>query len=282
MKDYDNSAGIEHDAVWTRQLAELLTGHGIDVRKLLAASGLQLQALNRRDARVPFVNSARFFELAAEALGDDCLGLHFSQSRDIRDAGLIAYVGLASPTVGDAVKNTARFRHVTNAALEMDTSRLDDLGEISWHFRRPASETIRQYREFSAANFLRALRKHCGRDLRPITMSFRHPRRTALNEFQQFFGCPVTFAAPQNLIKLRDDDLAAPLFSADSRLLELLKEHCAFVLNERSQVPESLVERVEQEVVNRLAQGDAKLAVVAGCAWHGCTYSSTSAFRAGG
>jgi len=259
-----SSPGFEHDAVWARQLAESLTARGIDPRPLLSACDLQLQALKQRGARVPFIRSARFFELAAEAVGDDCHGLHFAMSRDIRDAGLIAYVGLASPTVGDALKNVARYRHVSNDALEMDTSRLDDLGEFTWHFRRPARETIRQFREFSAAILLKAVRKYCGREVRPLAMSFRHARNTALGEFKQFFGCSITFAASRNMMQLQCSDVSAPLFSADERLLEILKEHCAFVLNERSQMPESLVEKVEQEIVNRLAQGDAKLELIAG------------------
>lgn len=254
----------EHDAVWARQLIAELKERGIAVPKLLSASGLSRHKLDRDDYRVPFKNTAMFFELAADAAGDDSLGLHFAQSRDPRDAGLIGYVGLSSATVGDAIKNMARYRRVANAAAaEFDTSRLDNEGVIRWRFERPAAVTIRQYREFGAANFLRALRLWAGREFRPLSVAFVHPRNSSLKEFDRFFGCSVTFAAPANEIVLKIKDLQLPIYSADDRLLGILRRQCEQALSELGTQATTLVEQVEREVADRLAKGEAKLNIVA-------------------
>ncbi len=89
-------SSIKHDAVWVRQLAAELKLRGHPVKRLLAQVGLDERSLNADGARIPFAKHAAFFELAAEVTEDGCLGLHFGQTRNTRDAGLIGYVGLGS------------------------------------------------------------------------------------------------------------------------------------------------------------------------------------------
>ena len=104
----------KHDAVWARQLADELKLQGHPVKDLLAQVGLHERALNADGARIPIAKCAALFELAAEVTGDGCLGLHFGQTRETRDAGLIGYVGLSSPTAMEFIKNLSRYRRVYN------------------------------------------------------------------------------------------------------------------------------------------------------------------------
>lgn len=254
---------IEHDAIWTRQLVVDLERKGVAAAPLLAKAGLHAQALQGEQARIPFIRSAQFFELAAEATGDDSLGFHFAQSRDSRDAGLIGYVGLASGTVGDAIKNICRYRHVANDAHEIDLDESTDPARLSWRFRRPESQVIRQFREFNVTNLIRALRHSSGRTLRPISLSLLHPRNINLEEFERYFGCPVRFAAPENVLEFSHIDLAIRLNTSDDRLLVVLRQYCEDVLQRRTEHPPSLIERVERQIVDRLAKGEAKLDVIA-------------------
>ena len=108
---------LEELAIWVRQLADELAKQGYPVGQLLTQAGISERALQGKDARIPFTKNAAFFELAAEATDNSNLGLEFAQSRDTRDAGLLGYVGLNSPTVKDALKNLSRYRHVMSDAL---------------------------------------------------------------------------------------------------------------------------------------------------------------------
>ncbi len=119
----------KHDAVWARQFAAELKLRGHPAKRLLAQVGLDERSLNADGARISFAKHAAFFELAAEVTGDSCLGLHFGQTRDTRDAGLIGYVGLSSPTLMDAIKNwTCRGKvpvtYLIQAALRSNLSGL--------------------------------------------------------------------------------------------------------------------------------------------------------------
>ena len=144
----------KHDAVWVRQLAAELKLKGHPVKRLLAQAGLEARSINAEGARIPFDKCAAFFELAAEATGDDCLGLQFGQGRDVRDAGLIAYVALSSPTLADAIDNLSRYLRVFSDAVAMETGELEERGRLGWSFRAPASQRIIQASEYSAVSLL--------------------------------------------------------------------------------------------------------------------------------
>ncbi|MHA1530347.1 MAG: AraC family transcriptional regulator [Alphaproteobacteria bacterium] len=234
-----------------------LKGH--PVKRLLAQAGLDQRSLNADGARIPFDKHAAFFELAAEVTRDNCLGLHFGQTRETRDAGLIGYVGLSSPTLMDAIKNLARYRRVFSDAVEIEIGELEERGRLRWWFHGAAAQRPRQCLEFSAANFLRAFREMSGRNLAPAGISFTHPRHKDIEEFERFFGCPVSFGGRENVIEMKLSDLHVQVTTADNRLLLLLRRYCEDVLSKHAASAPPLVETVERLIVERLTKGEAGL-----------------------
>jgi len=253
----------KHDAVWARQLAAELKLRGHPAKRLLAQVGLEERSLNADGARIPFAKHAAFFELAAEATRDGCLGLHFGQTRDTRDAGLIGYVGLSSPTLMDAIKNMCRYRRVSSDALEVEIDALEERGRLRWWFRGLTSQRSRQFLEFWATNALRSFREMSGRNVTPASLSFAHPRTEDIKEFERFFGCSVSFGCQENIIEMKLSDLHLQLVATDNRLLAVLRRYCEEVLTRHSTPPPLLVERVERLIADRLAHGEAKLDNVA-------------------
>jgi AraC-like DNA-binding protein len=249
--------------VWARQLAAELKRRGHPAKRLLAQVGLNERNLNADGARIPFTKHAAFFDLAAEVTRDGCLGLHFGQTRDTRDAGLIGYVGLSSPTLMDAIKNISRYRRVFSDALEIEIDALEERGRLRWWFHRAASQSPRQSLEFWATNVLRAFREMSGRNLAPASVSFAHPRTEDIKEFERFFGCSVSFGCRDNIIEMKLSDLNLPLVAADHRLLAVLRRYCEDLLTRHSTPPPPLVKKVERLIADRLAHGEAKLDTVA-------------------
>jgi AraC-like DNA-binding protein len=249
--------------VWARQLAAELKLRGHPAKRLLTQVGLDERNLNADGARIPFAKHAAFFELAAEVTGDNCLGLHFGQTRDTRDAGLIGYVGLSSPTLMDAIKNVSRYRRVLGDALEIEFDALEERGRLRWWFHGAASQSPRQSLEFWATNLLRAFREMSGRNVAPASLSFAHPRAEDIKEFERFFGCSVSFGCQENIIAMKLSDLHLPLVAADHRLLAVLRRYCEDLLTRHFAPPPPLVERVERLIADRLAHREAKLDTVA-------------------
>jgi len=255
---------LTYDALWVRQLAADLTRRGQPAARLLAKAGLDQRSLAAENARVPFEKAATFFELAAAACDDDCLGLRFAQGRDLRDMGLLGYVGLSSPCVEDALKNGVRYRRVFSDAWDADIRNLRQTGRLRWWYRLPPTTELRQHREFSAANIIQAVRKATGREVHPRSVTFRHPRSGNLAEFERFFGCAVRFGEGENTVTFKLADLDLPLLGADSRLLMILKRYCEDVLARHEERPPALLEQVERLIADHLSKGDARVEVIAG------------------
>ena len=256
-------SAIEANAVWARQLTDELKRRNEPVSDALASSGLSEQSLNSADGHVPFMKVAAFFEHAAEVTNNPILGLQFAQSRDVRDAGLIGFVGLSSPTVADFIINLSRYQRVFSDAAGLDISQLRDQGRMTWRFRRPQLQNIRQYREFAAANFVSAIRNLTGRNIRPTRLCFVHPRNSNLSEFDRFYGCDVEFGCELNVCEFRADDLNTRLLTSDEKLLNFLKGVCEEVLEKRRTHPSGLLEKMEKAIVAKLSKGEASLDIVA-------------------
>ncbi len=250
-------SALTHNAVRTRELVEFLRGEGHPVGKLLSDAGVRPQQLEGEEPFLPFEKIAEIWEIAADITGDDLIGFRKGQVQDMRLGGLMTYVGMAAPTLGDLIRNLARYRRVFSDAIELDVSELDRDGVLSWHFRVPILTKHRQNLEYNAASLTAAARKLTGRDLHPLKVTFLHPRNEHVREFERFFGCPVKFATEHNSVHFRVEDLELPLLSADSHLHGILQHYCEDILSRKRNGPSELVTQVERLVMDRLTTGAA-------------------------
>ena len=76
-------------AVLTRRAVAHMRAAQIDLRPLLSSAGITLAQLDDPDAWITAHNQVAFLNLAADALGDDCLGLTLATEFDCRDLGLV-------------------------------------------------------------------------------------------------------------------------------------------------------------------------------------------------
>ena len=137
---------------------------------------MNARVLDAEDAKLPIDKVVSIFEAAADLTGDDSIGFRFAQSRELRDAGLITYVGLSAPTVGDCLAIISRYGRVFSEAMVFDVERLHDKGQIEWHWNLPSHVKRRQHVEWSAAVLVRALRLLTGLNFRPAALRLRYPQ----------------------------------------------------------------------------------------------------------
>lgn len=246
-----------------RQLIAELHRRKVAVEPILKAAGLDRAAIDADGARIPITAHAAVFELAAQSIDDDCLGLRFGATRDVRDAGLIGYLGISSQTLGDAIRNVSRYSRVFSDAVAFDVGDLAKTGDMRWTFRVPTGVRTRQMIEFSAANFVQATRQLTGRNIVPTELTFAHPRNEHLDSFDRFFGCKVQFGEAGDRLRFRQSDLLTHLVNADDRLLAILRSYCDEILGQHAQKSPPLVEQVERLIVQRLTGGDAKADTIA-------------------
>lgn len=245
----------QYSAIWAVQLIDLLEEQGVEMAPLLARAKIDPAVLSAAEPTMPFASLTALFELAAEVTGDDLLPFRFGQDRDIRDAGVLAYVGLAAPRLEDALRNYARYVRVFGEATEIDLSDLASDGRFRLIHHVPISIERQRYTEFICAVLTKAVRELTGTPLRLRGASFGHPRTRHREAFDAYFGGPTRFDARETVLHFARSDLDRPLPSSDDRLARILRAHCEDVLARRGSQRPGLVEQVERAII-RHSGGD--------------------------
>jgi AraC-like DNA-binding protein len=252
-----------HTAIYGKQIVEDLRRAGFSGAQIFGNSGLKLSDFDAEEPRLAFDELAQLFERAAVLMQDQLYGFRSGQTREIRRLGLIAFVGLSSPTMGSFLENVARYRQVFSDAMQIDTSRLLDEGVLEWHFDVPFAIDRRQIVEFGASGHIREMRCLTERNYKPLSLEFRHVRAEGIPEMERFFGCPVTFGADANRFRFRPGDLELPLKSADGYLFKLVQKCCEEALDKLAPQTSSLIVLIEKQLSTRLTGGDVSHAAIA-------------------
>ena len=246
-----------------RCAAVALRKHNIPIGPLLERAGISRHAFGGRPRRISAAAQSAFLECAAEALGDSAFGLHLAEAANPREAGLLFYVASASKNVSEALAHLERYLRIVNEAVRLQLKQAPDgvVGEFS--FTSLARHGARQNVEFGVAIITKGLRELVGRNIRPMRVTFVHPRNSHLREFERFYLCPVEFAASSDQLSVFKETLALPLITEDPYLLEALQPLCEEAAKERRTAPGSLRSSLENEVQKLLRHGKAERHAVA-------------------
>jgi Arabinose-binding domain of AraC transcription regulator, N-term len=149
------------DGVATRLAIRELKKAKIDPGPLLAKAGIPLLKFGEEPKRVGAESQIRFLEIVAEALGDSALGLHLAQHFDLRECGMLYYVLAASPNIGEAIRNLARYLAVSNESIRLRVSERTKSTVLAVNYKIPR-HTDRLFAEYGYAVVLRACRELTG------------------------------------------------------------------------------------------------------------------------
>jgi len=250
-------------SVWPRTIVADLRRNGRNVDRILAEAGLDLRMINREGGRIPWQAQATLLDIAARELADDRYGLHLAAKVDVRDADALAYVGLASRTLGEALANLARYVQTFNEVVQFDLTTEDGLTVFAISGVDPALVHHPQQVEFGTALLLHLYRFLTKRLVTPVSVHFVHGRQHGQREVSRYFGCKVSYLQNRSQIVLKASDMAIPIDTSDYRLLRVLTAYCETVLKERGTRQAGLLQKVEQRIVDLLPKGDAGAKVIA-------------------
>ena len=191
-----------------RQAIAVLRKHNIEVAPLLRRVGLSERDFDNRQRRISAIAQVRLLECAAEALGDSAFGLHLAQQANLREAGLLFYVTSAARTIGETLPLYERYCRIVNEAVRVKLLPVQNGVVVEFNFVGLSRHHFRQNAEFVLAANLKGMRENVGRNIRPIGVTFAHPRNSNLPEFERFFGCPVEYGAASDQWSFSNETLA--------------------------------------------------------------------------
>ena len=176
---------------------------------------------------------------------------------------MLFYVTSAARTIGETLPLYERYCRIVNEAVRVKPLRIQNGVIVEINFVGLSRHHFRQNVEFVLAANLKGMRENVGRNIRPIGVTFAHPRNSNLTEFERFFGCPVEYGSASDQWSFSNETLAVPLITGDPYLLETLQPFCDQAAKERNTAVGTLWSSVENELQKLLPHGKANRQTVA-------------------
>ena len=230
---------------------------GLDIKGLLARAGLNAGQIADPQTRIAVPSQIRFLNLVADALQDEFLGLHLAERYDLRETGLLYYVGASSATLGEALQRLARYSTLVNEGTRIGYRDQDGL-TITFEYVGTSRAKDRHQIEFFVVTLLRLCREFAGRALSPKAIRLVHRRAGLPAKWKALFRCPVKFGSDVDEVSYPKTAVSMPVISADPYLNELLLNYCEEARSRRGLEPETWRARVENAIAPLLPHGQAK------------------------
>ncbi|AFR47663.1 AraC family transcriptional regulator [Gordonia sp. KTR9] len=182
------------------QLPELIEEHDGDARAMLARVGVDPAVLGAYDRFVPFTALSTIIGLCAAEFGVPDFGLRLAARQDPDILGPVAIAARNAETVGDSFRQISAFAHVYSPAITAQMHYGER--EVAYEF-----DTVLQrvpYRphvvELAMGVTRSTFHMTLGHDFRANRITLAHPAMSDPRVYTDYFGCPVEFEAPANLV----------------------------------------------------------------------------------
>jgi AraC-like DNA-binding protein len=242
----------------TRATHACVTKAGLDAGPLLRNAGLTTQQVANPHHRIAVNKQIKFLDLAANAMGDEFLGLRLAQRVDLRELGLLYYVLASSERLSDALERAARYSSIINEGVRLNFRQLGG-ATMSFEYVNLRRVEDRHQIEFFMTILVRICRHLTGRRLVPASVKFVHRRKDVPTEIEAFFGCDVLFGTETDEVVYPSSTRLAPIVGSDSYLNSLLLKYCDDALAERGGRSTAWQTRVENAIASLLPHGQARM-----------------------
>lgn len=263
MDQREAGAGPYTTSLGTEVAIDIVQQGGKDAEPLLEAAGLDPLGRYGPGVKVKAQAQALFFELAAEALDHEYLGIEVARRSKFIELGPLIYLAQSAPTLVEAIASLSK--HLTLLS-DSDVLNVEYQGDQVVVTAMPQHDVADHHRHIEDCGtfFFVSLCKHlAGDDLTPHEVRMRYPDPPEPSRHHVFFGCPVIFGHPHNQTVLRREDIEIKLRTSDAALHATLAGHCEKLAREKDTYEPEFVHRVKMVIEERLPNGSTSVADVA-------------------
>jgi AraC-like DNA-binding protein len=215
--------------VSTRALLDSCVRLGLDTAALLAAADIDRALVDNPDGRLPRAKMAELWRLAYAASGDANLALHAAEELRFGAYRVIDYLGMAAPTVGEAITQVSAYFPIINSVVRLPITDHDAEVRVAITSPDDPEALSRAYVEYTfAAVFLR-VREATGVPFPLAHVELAFPARASTAEHRRIFACPVRFGAEQSAMHLARATWATPSTRGDPDLFGVLADHARLI-----------------------------------------------------
>lgn len=234
---------------------------GVSRRQLLERAGLTEAALADPDGRIPLVAMYDGIEVACEATGNPCLGLHFATSMELEDLDALGFLVVTSPTFGNALERIFRYQRMWAEGERYEMFVEGDRVRVTYEQYGPPRPAHVQMAQMAFCDFVVNGSRHIA-GLEFDCVRFRHERSPEAPEYERVLGVPVEFGAACDEVRFPTRLLELPLPDANAALCNFFNR---YTREKFEQLPgeTSVVARVRALLRKQLPEGQVKLENIA-------------------
>ncbi|NUP08211.1 MAG: AraC family transcriptional regulator [Polyangiaceae bacterium] len=249
--------GTQMLAQWTWQLVREAGLPAPKQAALLAELGLDASALSSPDATIAHDAACELWARLCEGRPDD-YGARFPERVEPRSLGLVGYLAVASPSLGEMFARVVRFHHLVKRPATATLVR----EKRTFSVVEALPPTVRPWPPPLAESVLSAWlligRRLTGASFDAAAVRFQHGPPRVPARIARVFGCDVTWHAPVNELVLPSSIWDLPLVTSDPTLLRYLETLAG------NHQPQDEVERLRTEIARSLSgTGSPSLAATA-------------------
>ncbi|GAY18937.1 AraC family transcriptional regulator [Mycobacterium sp. shizuoka-1] len=192
---------------------KLVTQLGADPGLLMAAVGLEPDAVGRDDVFVPLPRVAAAIEAAAEVTETPDFGRRLARLQGIEILGPVGVAARTAGTVADALRIFENFLSAYSPAISLRTTTLADPECTFIEYLMVGADLPLhpQGNELSLGVTLRVLRFLLGAHYCPLSVHVPHEPLTTVEDYWDYFGCRPVFDERAMGFTIRTADLSRPL-----------------------------------------------------------------------
>jgi len=227
--------------------------HGGNAKRVITRVGLAEDQLSDITRPLDLASYVRMMELAAAETGNDNFGLCYGQQFKPKMLGLIGGIALASPTLGAALVNVARWFPYHQQATHTAFTRQRDLMSLEYHIIDGSILERRHDAELTLGMLANIIRHCLGDNWAPEAVYFEHPKPPEWRQHARAFSAPVHFGQRTNALLFRDDRLQQRMPQGDLHRTNVLTNQLVTVSGGTGSL--SLLDHVKGEIRSRLPGG---------------------------
>lgn len=187
-------------AQFLRHVANCLELTGQSAAGLLAAIGLDRDAIEASEAEIPLAAFLLFFERAAVLSRNPAFGLHAGRLVGSDSIGPLSFLFMSAPDLGTAFASFTRYLDTMQQASRNRFVVEGAVAAFEYKVIDPALPHRRQDAEYSISAMASLARQYTGGTLDLTEVRFEHPRIAPYGVYRDHFGCDVFFEQETNLL----------------------------------------------------------------------------------
>ncbi|MEH6472240.1 MAG: AraC family transcriptional regulator [Halopseudomonas sp.] len=207
---------------WAIAIARALDHYQLDSQALFKQCGMNLTQALDTNSRFPVTKISQLLRLAVKNSGDENFGLLVATYIRPTSWHALGIAIWASNCMHEAFERLIRYRRLFHTALEIEMTQQDSQTLVSMYFP-DAYQPLFCDTDMDAimATTVLTCRHLADGNLKPVKIQFCRPEPANPQGFERLFHCPVVFGAADNQIIIDNDDLIAPLPTANAELAML-------------------------------------------------------------